>query len=104
VAELKAEVAKLKKEANAWKEGALLRQKIAHTALIAAWEKKPKTTRSRRQPAKPALDPVPPEYKEALKPRKRKARKYVVSSDESEQGSDSDASYHWSEIVMCYSF
>jgi hypothetical protein len=93
-AELKAEATKLKKEANAWKESALLRQKIAHTTLIAAWEKDSKATRSRRQPAKPALDPVPPQYKEALKPKKRKARKRAVSSDESERDDDPDASYH----------
>jgi hypothetical protein len=93
-AEQKKKVKELVKEAKAWKESAENRQNLAHAALVAEWKTKPVSERTRRQPPKPPLDPVPPEYKEALIPKKRKPRKKRVdSSEEEEEEGESDASY-----------
>lgn len=70
----------LEREAKEWKEAAIARQAAAHAAVIEEWKAKPASERSRRQPAKPRLEPVPEEYKEALKPKKRQPRKRRGSS------------------------
>jgi gas vesicle protein len=82
-AELKQNARKLKKDAKEWMAGALLRQKVAHAELIKTWEGLPKETRPKRKPTKPKLDPTPQEYKEALKPRKKKVSKDIESTEES---------------------
>jgi chromatin segregation and condensation protein Rec8/ScpA/Scc1 (kleisin family) len=89
-AQSKQDAKMLKKEAKAWMEAAVARQKEAHARLIEEWKAKPTNSRTRRQPAKPTLDTVPEAYVDALKTKKRKPRKPVAVS-ESETETDS---YH----------
>lgn len=83
-ANAKKDANQLVKDAKEWKLQAVARQGIKHAALIAHWEAQPPETRLQRPPRKPKIDPTPDEYKEALKPKKKKASKRTESEDESD--------------------